>query len=497
MKKDSDYDLLVIGSGPAGQRGAIQAAKLGKRVALIEKKEAIGGVSVHSGTIPSKTLREVALYLSGYRQRAFYGQGYRLRDSLSVRDLTQRLSMTLQREIDVMTDQLRRNRVEVIRGLASFVDPHRLLVERRNAADLEISADNILIATGTKPYRPPTVPFDGKTVIDSDELLDIDDLPRTMTVVGAGVIGLEYASIFSSIDIKVTLLDRRETMLDFVDQEIVQTLVHDLRERGVHIRLGEEVDVIERLDNGQTLTRLKSGREVRSDLVMYAAGRCGNTSALYLDNAGLEADARGRIKVDDEYRTAQRHIFAAGDVIGFPSLASASMEQGRLASCHAFGVPAKSCPTLFPFGIYAVPEISMVGATEQALRDQGVRYEVGVARLRETARGQILGLRTGVLKLLVGLDDHKVLGVHILGEGATELIHIGQAALALGGTLSYFVDSVFNYPTLAEAYKVAALDAHNRMPRRRSVAANDSVEAPASIEANADAAAESDTAAAG
>jgi NAD(P) transhydrogenase len=460
-------DLVVIGSGPAGQRGAIQAAKLGKRVVLIEAHPSPGGVTVNTGTVPSKTLREAALYLSGWRQRAFYGNGYRQQQSLCIEDLFRRLNTTVAHGVDVITDQLRRNGVTVIQGKASFLGPHQLLVENESGGQSEVQAEHVLIATGSRPYRPTSVPFDGRTIIDSDELLRIDRLPRTMTVIGAGVIGLEYATIFSAMDVRVTLIDGRKTMLDFVDQEIVRELEHHLRDRGVALRLGENVASIEALGDGKVVTRLQSGREVRSELVMFAAGRVGCTGSLRLENAGLAADDRGRIAVDGQMRTAQRHIFAAGDVVGFPALASTAMEQGRQAVCHAFGLSAAAVSSeRFPFGIYAVPEIGMIGATEEDLRKQGVPYEVGVARLRETARGQISGLREGYLKMLVGLNDRKVLGVHILGEGATELIHIGQTAMAFGGTLDYFVETVFNYPTLAEAYKVAALDAWNRMPLR-------------------------------
>ncbi len=457
-------DFLVIGSGPAGQKGAIQAAKLGKRVCLVERRSRVGGVTVHTGTIPSKTLREAVLYLSGWRQRSFYGRGYRLKHDVGVGDLMERLDLTIAHEIEVIRDQLFRNGVETVDGRAWFVDPHRVRVEKPGGELEDILADRILVATGTRPLRPSDVPFDESHVIDSDGLLRIRKLPRTMTVIGAGVIGVEYATIFSALDVKVSLVDGRDKVLGFLDREIVSDLEFHLRDRGVVLRLGEHVASIERAGD-KVLTRLKSGKLLRSDVVLFAAGRAGCTDELNLAAAGLAPDDKGRLVVDTHFRTKAGHIYAAGDVIGFPSLASTSMEQGRLAACHAFGHDTTTFPELFPFGVYAVPEISMVGATEQELAAKGIPYETGVARLRETARGQILGIDSGVLKILFSLETRRVLGVHILGEGATELIHIGQAAMALGGTLDYFVENVFNYPTLAEAYKIAALDAWNRMPR--------------------------------
>lgn len=470
-------DFLVIGSGPAGQKGAIQAAKLGKRVVLVERRVSVGGVSVHTGTIPSKTLREAVLYLTGWKQRGFYGRGYRLKKGLTVEDLMERLDITVRHEIEVIRDQLLRNGVEVVEGSARLISPHRLRVTGARGDVTEFEAERILIATGTEPHRPKEVPFDGARILDSDDILSMKGQPRSITVIGAGVIGTEYATMFSAMDVKVALVETRPVMLDFLDEEIVSELMHHLRDQGVVLRLGESVDRLEISDNGRVVTYLKSGKQLRSDLVLYAAGRMGCTQSLGLEAAGLSADSRGRLVVDEMFRTKQPHIFAAGDVIGFPSLASTSMEQGRLAACYAFGQPATTCAAHFPFGIYSVPEISMVGSTEQELQQKNLRYEVGVARFREIARGQILGIDQGVLKILFSLDDRRVLGVHILGEGATELIHIGQAALVLGGTLEYFIENVFNYPTLAEAYKVAALDAWNRMPRLAK-AAPPAAEAP-------------------
>ena len=458
-----DYDFIVIGSGPAGQRAAIQAAKLGKNVAVIDRLMAVGGVCLHTGTIPSKTLREAVIYLSGYGQRGLYGQGYRLKADLTMDDLKQQINTTIRREVEVLKHQLTRNGVHVLNGNAEFVDAHTVRVEDHRGEVSTISAEKFLISTGTHPVRPEGIPFDGKQIIDSDGILQLERLPRSLTVVGAGVIGIEYAAIFSAMDIEVTVVDGRKQMLGFMDTEIIEELIHLLRERGMVLRLGESVESVEKQED-HVLTTLDTGKRIRSDVVLFAAGRAGSTNALKPAAAGVEQSDRHLIAVNENYQTSQPHIYAAGDVIGFPSLASTSMEQGRQAACHAFGCKISNSLENFPFGIYAVPEMSMVGMTEQQLLEKGIPYETGIARLRETARGQIMGLEQGLLKLLISLEDRKLLGVHILGEGATELIHIGQAVYVLGGTLDYFLHNIFNYPTLAEAYKVAALDAWNRIP---------------------------------
>ena len=457
------FDLLVIGSGPGGQRAAVQAAKLGKRAAVIERREIVGGVTAHTGTIPSKTLREAVLYLCGWREKGIYGRSHRVKADITAEDLLNRLHLTVRQEIEVIQHQLSRNGVRVLNGLASFLDPHT--VRTRNSAGqiADFSAEAIVIATGTVPHRPANIPFDDETIIDSDGLLQIRQIPRSMVVIGAGVIGVEYATIFSALDARITLVDSRNTILDFVDADIVDEFRHDLQSRGIQLRLGEEVDRVEKLADGSVLTWLKSGKKIKSDLLMAASGRLGATADLDLGKAGLEADARGRLTVQPTYQTSVPHIYAVGDIIGFPALASTSAEQGRLAACHAFKASALGAQEHFPLGIYAVPEISIVGKTEQQLRNDGIPYETGIARLRETARGQIQGVQEGLLKLLFDLKDHRLLGAHIVGEGATELIHIGQAVLAHGGKLEYFVSAVFNYPTFAEAYKVAALDAWNRL----------------------------------
>jgi NAD(P) transhydrogenase len=458
------FELIVIGSGPAGRRAAIQAAKLGRSVLVVENRIRVGGVSVHTGTIPSKTLRETVLNLSGWRERGFYGLAYRVKKDIEGKDLGARLRMTLDFEIDVLEHQFARNGVRTIGGLARFLDPHRIAVFADGQSEV-YEADRVVIAVGTKPYRPAAIPFDDHAVVDSDTLVEQLRVPRSLTVVGAGVIGLEYATIFSALDVPVTIVEPRSNFLEFIDREILEEFVHELRQRGVSFRLGCHVERVELDAAGWPVAFLGDRRRIRSEMLLYAAGRVGATEELGLETIGVPTDSRGRITVNPStFQTTQPHIYAAGDVIGFPSLASTSMEQGRIASCHAFGAPLAEAPSFFPYGIYSVPEISTVGLTEEEVRQRGIGYECGVARFRETSRGHIMGLQSGMMKMIFGLTDRKLLGVHIVGEGATELIHIGQAVLNLGGTLDYFVENTFNYPTLAEAYKIAALDAFNRMP---------------------------------
>lgn len=459
------YDLIVIGSGPAGRRAAVQAAKLGRQVLVVEGRRRVGGVSVHTGTIPSKTLRETALNLSGWRERGFYGHSYRVKQEIGGDDLGIRLTKTLEHEINVLEHQFHRNKIRTISGTARFFGPHEVVVRRPDGSDLMVHGERILITVGTVPFRPESVPFDDLHVVDSDAIVETPRVPRSLTVIGAGVIGVEYATIFSAMDVPVTLIEPRETFLDFIDREIIGEFVHELRDRGMIIRTGVDVASINRGEDGWVTTTLSDGRTVRTEMLLYAAGRTGATGALALDQCGLEADHRGRIVVDPKtFQTAVPHIYAAGDVIGFPSLASTSMEQGRIAACHAFGLPLPPAPQYFPYGIYAVPEISTVGMNEEEVRQRGIGYEMGIARFRETSRGHIMGLNSGMMKMLFSLKTRRLLGVHIMGEGATELIHIGQAVLNLKGTLDYFIENTFNYPTLAEAYKIAALDAWNRMP---------------------------------
>jgi NAD(P) transhydrogenase len=457
-----DYDLLVIGSGPAGQKAAVQGAKLGKRVAIVERRHMIGGVCVNTGTIPSKTLRETVIYLTGLSQREIYGSSYRVKADITMADLEERTQRVISREIDVIRDQLQRNHIALVTGEARFTGPHTVAIHAADGIEQTISADNIVIAVGTRPTRPVEVEFDEETVIDSDGLLNMREIPSSLVVVGAGVIGIEYASMLAALGTKVTLVERRPGMLDFCDEEVVDGLRHHLRDRGLVFRFGEAVTGVSRFDDG-TVTQLESGKRIAADAVFYSAGREGATESLDLDRAGLEADARGRISVDGTFQTAVPNIYAVGDVIGFPSLAATSMEQGRLAARHAFGESANGMTGLVPFGIYTIPEISFVGKTEQELTEAGIPYEIGISRYRELARGQIIGDSYGMLKLLVSADDRRLLGVHAFGAGATEVVHIGQTVMAFDGTIDYLVDTVFNYPTLAEGYKVAALDASNKI----------------------------------
>jgi NAD(P) transhydrogenase len=462
-----DYDLLVIGSGPAGQKAAIQAAKLGRTVAVVER-ERVGGVSVNWGTIPSKTLREAIVYLTGLTQRSTYGESYRVKEEITIQDLRHRTQHVIDREIDVVRNQLMRNHVQVLEGTASFVDPHTLAVQGRD--ERRVTGDYIVIACGTRPARPPSVDFDEETILDSDGLLLLDRIPASVIVVGAGVVGIEYASMFAALGSKVTVVEKRERLLDFCDVEITEGLRYHLRDLGVTFRFGDEVTAVDQHEDG-ALVHLASGKRVVADVVLYAAGRQGATDTLELENAGLDADPRGKISVQLDYRTAVEHIFAAGDVIGGLALAATSMEQGRLAAAHAFGDSTAVLNDLVPIGIYTIPEIAYVGRTEEELTHDAVGYEVGVSRYRELARGQILGDTYGMLKLLVSDEDRRVLGVHVLGTNATEVVHIGQAVMGFGGTIDFLVDSVFNYPTLAESYKVAALDAKNKLAAVERMAA--------------------------
>ncbi|SEJ82823.1 NAD(P) transhydrogenase [Deinococcus reticulitermitis] len=464
------YDLLVIGSGPGGQRAAIQAAKLCKKVAIVEKRVVVGGVCINTGTIPSKTFREAVVHLTGYHERGLYGDSFMVKEDLNIQDLLLRTNAVISHELDVIRSQLHRNRVEVISAEASFSGPHTLRLHDvrpgQEGAWREVSAENIVIAVGTRAARDPKIPFDGERVLISDDILNMTALPRSMAVIGGGVIGCEYASMFAALGVRVTLIDKRPRLLEFVDDEIADILAYQLRQNRMTLRLGEDVRSVGHVTDpaGERVrVTLESGKEVTADLVLYSIGRVGAVESLNLGAAGLEADGRGRIRVNELYQTAQPHIYAVGDVIGFPSLASVSLEQGRLAACHAFGIPTQSVPELFPYGIYTIPEISMVGKTEEELTAAGVPYEIGKAQYKEIARGQIIGDREGTLKLIFHLESRALLGVHIIGAGASELVHIGQAVMAFGGTVDYFVNTVFNYPTLAECYKTAALDGINRL----------------------------------
>ncbi len=462
-----DYDLVVIGSGPAGQRAAVQAAKLDKRVAIVERHADIGGVMVNTGTIPSKTLREAVMYLTGYRERGIYGESYSVKHDITMRDLTVRTSHVMQQKTDTLRHQLLRNKVKLITAHASFIDAHTLDLASVDGRSHEpVTVDKVLIAVGTAPASPDEMEVDGKLIFLSDDVLNLAELPRTLSIIGGGVIGLEYATIFATLGIRVTLIDRYPRLLHFVDAELVDTLMYHMRQKRMTLRLDEEVTFARTFEDerGQHVrVQLVSGKQIVTDAALYSVGRTGATASLNLEAVGLKADRRGQLRVNEHYQTTASNIYAAGDVIGFPSLASTSGEQGRLAACHAFGVPTHSVPELLPYGIYTIPEISMVGRTEEDMTEDVVPYEVGKAQYRETARGQIIGGDAGLLKLLFDIRDRKLLGVHIIGEGASELVHIGQAVLAHGGTVDYFVDTVFNYPTLAECYKTAALDGLNRL----------------------------------
>ncbi len=452
------YDLIVVGSGPAGQRAAIQAAKFGKRAALIEKLEVIGGTAINTGTIPSKTIREAVLHLSGYQYQSIYGLNYRVKEQITMADLSFRALNVIKTEIDVIRAQLSRNGIEVITGIASFADPHHMQVTNSRGQS-EFEANHIILATGTKPAVSPLVPFNNRTIINSDQILRMPEIPKTMIVVGGGVIGVEYTCMFATLGVRMTLIEKRPRLLEFADTEMVEALCYHLRDRRVTLRLNEEVESVE-----ETPDHLVK-KKVSGEALLYAVGRQGNVDELNLAAGGLEADARGRINVDEEYRTKQPHIFAVGDLIGFPSLGSVSMEQGRIAAAKAFGMPVHSNRATYPYGIYTIPEISFIGKTEEQLTDEGVPYEVGMAYFREIARGQIRGDTTGRLKLIFDPTTKRLLGVHIIGEGASELLHIGQAVFALKGTVEYFVDTVFNYPTLAECYKAAAFNGLNKLAR--------------------------------
>lgn len=462
-ERETHYDMLVIGSGPSGQKAAIQAAKLKKRVGIIEMfPESVGGVCVNTGTIPSKSFREAVLYLSGFRERCIYGSAYRVKSRITMNDLTFRIDSIIRHENNVITDQLSRNRIEIIRGRASFIDPHRLVIEGFGSVSTK-TADKIVVAVGTRPHHPEGFEVDGEKILDSDHILTIKDLPRNITIVGGGIIGVEYASMFAVLGVKVTLIEQRRDLLTFVDREIVESLQYHMRNLGITLRLGEEVSRVQRRDDGEVETLLNSGKVIVSEAVLVSAGRQGQTDSLNLELVGIKPDKYGRIKVNQHFQTDVPNIYAVGDVIGFPSLASTGMQQGRVAASHAFGIGDVDTDIVLPFGIYTIPEISLVGETEDSLTEKQIPYETGIARYKEIARGILIGDEVGMLKILFHRETHQLLGVHIIGEGATEIVHLGQAVLHLGGGLEYLTSCVFNYPTLTEAYKIAALDGLNKI----------------------------------
>jgi NAD(P) transhydrogenase len=464
------YDCVVIGTGPAGQKGAIQAAKLGKRVAIIEKNQVLGGAQVNTGTIPSKALREAVLHLTGSNRRGLFGETPQQRKEITIAELVSFSQRVIRHEWAVIRDQFDRNGIDLLWGRAKFQGPHEISIEGPNGEE-RVSAERFLVAVGTKPARPDSVPFNERTIFTSDEVLRLNHLPKTMIVVGGGVIGTEYACIMATLGVQVTLVEGRNRVLGFLDQEIADAFQYFMRQQGITLRLGEKVERISEVDfkNGTThhlvQAQLESGKTLRAQTLLYAVGRQGVCQDLGLAHVGIEFDDRERLQVNEWYQTNVEHVYAAGDVIGFPALASTSMEQGRRAICHAFGCSdvTNYNTSLFPYGIYAVPEISMVGKTEEELTFEGIPYEAGIANYREIARGQLLGDELGMLKMLIHQDTHKILGVHVIGTGATELVHIGQAVMALGGDAEFFVNNVFNFPTLAECYKVAAYNGLNKL----------------------------------
>ena len=456
------YDLVVIGSGPGGQRAAIQAAKVGRRVAVVEKQATVGGVCINTGTIPSKTMREAVLHLSGFYDQAFYGANYHVKENITMSDLSFRVTRVIEGETAVLQDQLKRNGVDLYHGIGSFIDAHHVRV-KNNTGYSELEGEYVVLAVGTKPADNPKVPINGRNIVNSDQILNMPVIPKTLIVVGGGVIGVEYACMFSTLGVRVIIVEKRPRLLEFADAEMVEALSYHMRDRRATMRLSEEVESVEELPDGKVAANLVSKKRIVADALLYAVGRKGNIDKLNLPSAGVESDDRGRVKVDREYRTSQANIFAVGDVIGFPSLASVSMEQGRLAAAKAFGVLVESDPAGYPYGIYTIPQISFIGKTEEQLTEEDVPYEVGVAYYREIARGQISGHTDGRLKLLFHRESLDLLGVHIFGENAAELLHIGQAVLLLKGKITYFINTVFNYPTLAECYKAAAFNGLNRL----------------------------------
>lgn len=462
------YDLIVIGSGPAGEKGAAQAAYFGKRVALIERECVVGGACANTGTIPSKTLRESALHLSGFRQRGFRDPVHvAAREDISVEYFMYRKRIVVENEWRRIQANLRRHNVEYFQGSASFLSPHEIrVVDNGNEQALE--ANVVLIATGSSPVRPSTVPFDDVTICDSDTVLQIDRIPSTMAIVGAGVIGCEYASIFAALGVQVHLIDGRTSLLPHIDGEIVRILLGELQNRlGVTMHLGVEVDGIERAEDAVRIS-LKNGFTLDVDKVLYAAGRKSNTATLNLESAGVQTTGRGLIVVNESYQTTASNIYAAGDVIGFPALASTSMEQARVAMVHAFDLKYKTkVATTLPYAIYTIPELATIGLTEDQCAEKGIACEVGRAHYRGNARGQIIGDAKGLVKLVFEPDSLRLLGVHIVGENAAELLHTGMMVMQFGGTINAFIDAVFNFPTLSEAYKYAAYDGLGNVARKR------------------------------
>lgn len=467
MTQDREhYDLVVIGSGPAGEKGAAQAAYFGKKVALIEKEGVLGGAAANTGTLPSKTLRETALYLSGFRQRGLYGVSFGLKEKATAQDLLYRERLVVQNERARIGENLKRHRVDLYSGFAAMADPNTVVITPADAAPKLLHADVVLIATGSSPFRPANFPFEDPRVYDSDTILNLEDLPASMLIAGGGVIGCEYACLFAALGIKVHLIEGRDRLLSFMDAEIVATLQDCMERMGVALHMPEAV---ERIDAGPTLSvALKSGSTLEVDTILAATGRTGNTKGMNLEAIGIAVGPRGHVAVNASYQTALPHIYAAGDVIGFPALASTSMEQARIAIVHAFDLKYKTrLAPILPYGIYTIPECSMAGESEESLKAKGVTYVAGNARYANNARGQIVGDGDGRLKLLFAEDDMKLLGVHIIGEQAAELVHVGLTALMVGANADLFIQTCYNYPTLSEIYKYATYAALGERNSRR------------------------------
>ena len=467
MKQKYDFDLIVIGSGPSGEKGAAQAAYFGKKTAIIEKAPRVGGASVNTGTVPSKTLRETALYFSNLRRRGLYGIDYSIRENISIEDFMYRKTHVVNSEWDLIYKNVDRHNIELIFGEAVFVDNHTIQVVQDGSAE-RFTAEFILIATGSVPNRPDNFPIDDRLVYDSDSVLNMDHIPKSLAIVGAGAVGCEYATIFSAMGIPVTLVEARSRLLSFLDAEISERLRKHLIELGMTILLNELYDHIDKTPSGCVI-RLRGGGKLYAEKVLVAAGRYGNTKNLALEKIGIKSDAKGYIPVNNHFQTAAPNVYAAGDVIGFPSLASTAMEQARVAMCHAFDLKYKKEVSPFiPIAVYTIPEISFAGETEESLMAKKIPYLTGKASFETNARGQIIGDLDGMIKLLFSPSDQKLLGVHIIGEGASELIHVGLFVLSQGLTIDAFIQAVFNFPTLSESYKYAAYDGLQNLQKMKS-----------------------------
>ncbi|APS00486.1 Si-specific NAD(P)(+) transhydrogenase [Pajaroellobacter abortibovis] len=460
MTTSYDYDLIVLGAGPAGEKGAAQAAFYGKRVATVEMGKEPGGAAVHTGTLPSKTLRETALYLSGYRQSELYGLDVHVNPDLAVPKMLSRNDVVRGLEVERIRWNLDRHRIQLYHGFARFLDPHTIEITSKEAPPVHLTSHFFLIATGSEPYHPPFIPFDDRDVHDSDSILLLDRLPKTLMILGGGVIGCEYASMFAALHVDVTLIEPRPHLLSFLDLEMGERLRGALVSLGINLRMGKSAVKVERKEAGPVELTLASGETLEAEKLLGSLGRSGRTKELGLSAIGVETDSRSYIKVNEDFQTAIPTIYAAGDVIGFPSLASASMEQARVAICHAFGFTYKrQVSSLIPYGIYTIPEVSCIGISEQEAQKKNIPYVVGRAFYQDNARGKIIGDKEGMIKLLFHKESRKLIGCHCIGDRASELVHIGQTVIILGGSINTFIDMVFNYPTLSELFKYAAYDA--------------------------------------